>query len=82
MQRHSHQLALWAGNSEMERPPDPVAPYPLILHSYVQSYHVLPVQGGIMDQPTEMWVLMNAAGSAEAEWREIQDRIQQSFSKR
>ena len=35
-----------------------------------------------MDQPTEMWVLMNAAGSAEAEWREIQDRIQQSFSKR
>ena len=29
VQQHSHQLALWAGNSEMERPPDPVAPLPL-----------------------------------------------------
>lgn len=77
--QHSKNLFLWAGNEQLARPEEPIAPYPLILHNQVQSYQHLPVIGGLLDQPTELWLLINAAGNAEAEWHAIQRKAAETF---
>jgi len=65
----------------LERPAEPIAPYPLVLYNQVQSFQILPIQGGLLDQPTELWLLINAAGSAENEWHAIQQRAAESFKR-
>lgn len=77
--QYQTNLFLWAGNEQLPQPEEPVAPYPLVLHSQVQSYQKLPITGGILDQPTELWLLINVAGNAEAEWHAIQQRIKDNL---
>lgn len=79
--QYQTNLYLWAGNEQLPQPEEPVAPYPLVLHGQVQSYQKLPVAGGLLDQPTELWLLINAAGNAEAEWQQIQQRAKDTFKR-
>lgn len=79
---YTEKMQLWAGNPDLPEPEAPTPPYPLVLYHQIERFGIPLVAGGILNQPTEAWLLVNAAGAAEAEWLSIKQKLLTQQTKR
>lgn len=63
---------------EEMRPKRPAQPYWLTLYLQCKKFQALPYEGGVLDQPLEMWQSVSIAGEVYETWLQEQQAEQQA----